>query len=166
MGWSWAWKIALRARLGEAEVASQLLDEATTPLARDVPDPAPLDGSVYGGLLPNLFSSGPPFQIDGNYGLTAAVIEMLVQSTDGRISLLPALPAAWSEGSARGIGARGGLSVDLTWADSQLLRAVVHNHRATPVTVPVRYGSATTTVCLDPKAAMEVLGLALETQRA
>lgn len=166
MGWSWAWKIALRARLGDAEAAGQLLDEATTPLARDVPDPAPLDGSVYGGLLPNLFSSGPPFQIDGNYGLTAAVIEMLVQSTDGRISLLPALPAAWSEGSARGIGARGGLSVDLTWADGQLLRAVVHNHRATPVAVPVRYGTATTEVCLDPKAAMEVHGLALETQRA
>jgi alpha-L-fucosidase 2 len=166
MGWSWAWKIALRARLGDAEVASQLLDEATSPLARDVPEHAPLDGSVYGGLLPNLFSSGPPFQIDGNYGLAAAVIEMLVQSTDGHICLLPALPAAWSEGSARGIGARGGLSVDLTWADGRLSRAAVHNHRPTPVTVPVRYGSTTRTVCLDPEAATEVHGLALETQRA
>jgi alpha-L-fucosidase 2 len=166
MGWSWAWKIALRARLGDAEVASQLLDEATRPLARDLPDHTPLDGSVYGGLLPNLFSSGPPFQIDGNFGLTAAVIEMLVQSTDGHIRLLPALPAAWSEGSAYGIGARGGLSVDLTWAEGALSRVVVHNHRPAPVTVPVRYGSTTRTVCLDPMAAMEIHGLARETQRA
>jgi alpha-L-fucosidase 2 len=166
MGWSWAWKIALRARLGDAEVAGFLVEEATRPLSRDVPDPAPLDGSVYGGLLPNLFSSGPPFQIDGNFGLTAAVIEMLVQSTDGRISLLPALPAAWTEGSARGIGARGGLTVDLTWADGALSHAVVHNHTAAPVTVPVTYRSRTTTTRLDAKAAVEIHGLTLETQRA
>jgi alpha-L-fucosidase 2 len=121
---------------------------------------------VYGGLLPNLFSSGPPFQIDGNFGLTAAVIEMLVQSNDGHICLLPALPAAWREGSARGIGARGGLSVDLTWAEGTLSRVVVHNHRPTPVTVPVRYAGTTRTVCLDPNAAAEIHGWALETQRA
>ena len=142
------------------------LDSETPRSRANFSEHAPLDGSVYGGLLPNLFSSGPPFQIDGNYGLTAAVIEMLVQSTDGHIRLLPALPAAWSEGSARGIGARGGLSVDLTWAEGTLSRAIVHNHRPTPVTVPVRYASTTRTVCLDPKSATEVNGLALETQRA
>jgi alpha-L-fucosidase 2 len=127
MGWSWAWKIALRARLGDAAEARDLFLEATRPFERDVEKFAPVDGSEWGGLLPNLFSTHPPFQIDGNLGFTAALVEMLVQSHGGRLVLLPALPAEWTGGRVRGVRARGGLSVDLDWADGRVSRAILHN---------------------------------------
>ncbi|MCU1584869.1 MAG: hypothetical protein JWM49_1425 [Microbacteriaceae bacterium] len=120
MGWSWSWKIALRARLGDGEEARSLLLEATTPLSGDPSHLAPVDGSEWGGLLPNLFSTHPPFQIDGNYGFVAGIIEMLVQDAGDTVRLLPALPAAWREGEVRGVRLRGGLEVDLSWRDGRL----------------------------------------------
>jgi len=140
MGWSWAWKIALRARLGDGEAAHELLQQALTPYDGDARRHGPVDGSEWGGLLPNLFSTHPPFQIDGNLGFPAGIAELLLQSHGGVIHLLPALPAAWPEGRATGLGVRGGLSVDLAWSGGTLESAVLRNPHAEPRDVRVRYG--------------------------
>ncbi|HEY2674298.1 MAG TPA: glycoside hydrolase N-terminal domain-containing protein [Rugosimonospora sp.] len=120
MGWSWAWKIALRARLGDAASARCLLLEATRRFDRDPDEFAPVDGSRSGGLLPNLFSTHPPFQMDGNFGLMAAVLEMVVDSHGDVIRLLPAVPRQWPTGTAFGIACRGGWLVDVDWRDGEL----------------------------------------------
>ncbi len=141
MGWSWAWKIALRARLGDAAEARALLLEAMTPYDRDHSQHAPVDGSHWGGLLPNLFSTHPPVQLDGNYGFTAAIAEMLVQSHGGRIRLLPALPAQWNHGRVTGLRVRGGLSVDVSWTDGVVDSAVF---RGAPQHIVVGHGGELT----------------------
>ena len=142
MGWSWSWKIALRARLGQARQARSLFLEAVRPYDGDPAVDAPPDGSRWGGLLPNLFSTHPPFQIDGNYGLMAGVLEMLVQSHGGEgIRILPALPEQWGDGSCRGIGCRGGLAVDLVWVERALSELTVRRITGDPnQPVTVRYG--------------------------
>jgi alpha-L-fucosidase 2 len=153
-GWSWAWKIALRARLGDGEAAGDLLREATRPYTRDPlkpgpVNPDPLDSSQWGGLVPNLFSAGPPFQIDGNYGLMAAILELIVQSHGGVIRVLPAVPRAWPDGSAYGVRCRGGWSVDLVWRGGALDWLTVRNIRPEgPGTARIRYAATTVTVLL------------------
>ncbi|MEU7875223.1 glycoside hydrolase N-terminal domain-containing protein [Dactylosporangium sp. NPDC049140] len=144
MGWSWAWKIALRARLGDARTARELLLEATRPFDGDSSTDAPVDGSRWGGLLPNLLSTHPPFQIDGNYGLMAAILELVVQSHGGVIRLLPALPAQWPDGSARGVRCRGGWSVDLAWQGGRLASLTVRGGHPTGTrTAVIRHGGRT-----------------------
>jgi hypothetical protein len=133
MGWSWAWKIALRARLGDGETARSLLLEATRPLGFDWDVNAPTDGSQWGGLLPNLFSSHPPFQIDGNYGFSAGIAEMLVQSHNDVIRVLPALPSSWPSGALTGVRLRGGLSADFTWRDGSLAALSVRRLSGDPL---------------------------------
>ncbi|MDN4597243.1 glycosyl hydrolase family 95 catalytic domain-containing protein [Leifsonia virtsii] len=139
MGWSWAWKIALRARLGDGEAAHELLQQALTPYDGDARRHGPVDGSEWGGLLPNLFSTHPPFQIDGNLGFPAGIAELLLQSHGGVVHLLPALPSAWPEGRATGLGVRGGLSADLVWSGGRLESTVLRNPRAEPCDVRLRY---------------------------
>ncbi|MBO1741415.1 glycoside hydrolase N-terminal domain-containing protein [Leifsonia sp. TF02-11] len=142
MGWSWAWKIALRARLGDGETAHELLREALAPYRGDARRHGPVDGSEWGGLLPNLFSTHPPFQLDGNLGFPAAIAELLLQSHGGRVHLLPALPEAWPTGSVDGLHARGGVVVDLSWSEGVLREAVLHNPGTAEIRVPVRYGAS------------------------
>ena len=138
-GWGTAWRLNLWARLRDGEHAYQVLQMLLSPQR----------------TYPNLFDAHPPFQIDGNFGGTAGITEMLLQSWGGTVFLLPALPKAWATGSVRGLRVRNAAGVDLAWKDGRLARAVLRSDKGGDYEIAC--GDATLKLQLAANEAVELL---------
>ena len=130
-GWATAWRLALWARLGDGERAYRILQGLLGPRR----------------TYPNMFDAHPPFQIDGNFGGAAGILEMIVQSWGGEVRLLPALPAAWPRGELRGVRVRGGIELDLAWSQGRATRLQLRGRPNTEV--KLRHGERLFTLKLD-----------------
>jgi len=146
-GWSLAWKINLWARLRDGDRAYSLLQKALSPVYAK-------EFHGGGGVYRNLFDAHPPFQIDGNFGATSGIVEMLMQSHTAEIELLPALPAAWANGSVQGLRARGGFEIDIAWKNGTLDHATIHSITGTSGTI--RYREKIVDVKLRPGATRSI----------
>jgi alpha-L-fucosidase 2 len=144
-GWGTAWRLCLWARMGEGEHAHSILKSLLGPRR----------------TYPNLLDAHPPFQIDGNFGGAAGILEMLVQSWGGAVHLLPALPSAWPDGEVRGVRARGALALDLRWRKGMLRRLEL---KGTPhQSVRLRYRGTDRAITLDSKGVYRWSGRRFQT---
>lgn len=131
-GWSTGWRINLWARLHRPDKAYQMLRKLLTFVS---PDKYKDKTHRSGGTYPNLFDAHPPFQIDGNFGGTAGICEMLVQSDGENLELLPALPEVWDKGYMKGLKARGNYTINLYWENKKIKRAEIKSHSSGNLTV-------------------------------
>jgi alpha-L-fucosidase 2 len=154
-GWSLAWKINFWARLQDGDHAYLLLRKALTPVYQKSVDHS------GGGVYPNLFDAHPPFQIDGNFGATSGIAEMLLQSHGEQIHLLPALPKAWPNGRVKGLRARGGFEVDIVWRSGRLSSAEIRSVWGTKTRL--RYGENVRTVKIRRGGSLRFDGLTFAT---
>jgi len=139
--WTIAYKLLFWARLQDGNRAYKLLRELLKPTLK-----TDINYGAGGGVYPNLLSAGPPFQIDGNFGATAGMAEMLIQSHDGFIELLPALPDAWKAGGEiKGLKARGNYTVDITWKNGKVIDYKVTSPTPQSVKLKVNGGMKTIT---------------------
>jgi alpha-L-fucosidase 2 len=136
-GWATAWRLALWARMGDGERAHSILLGLLGPER----------------TYPNMFDAHPPFQIDGNFGGTAGILEMVLQSWGGEIHVLPALPKAWPDGYVRGVRARGGIEADVEWSAGRLRRLALRGNPG--ASVVVRHAGQTTTLALNAQGRAE-----------
>lgn len=134
-GWSQGWRINLWARLKDGNRAHKLYKELLTFV-----DPSGLTYNYTngGGTYPNLLDAHPPFQIDGNFGGAAGVLEMLIQSSNEHIELLPALPDLWSEGNLHGVKARGGFELDVSWSNNRINHTRIYSSQGGKTTILYR----------------------------
>jgi alpha-L-fucosidase 2 len=142
-GWATAWRLALWARMGDGEHAYTILRGLLGPQR----------------TYPNMFDAHPPFQIDGNFGGAAGILEMIVQSWGGEIRILPALPKAWADGALHGVRARGGIELDLDWTAGSATRLALRGQPGQQV--QLRVGERSTTVQLDAAGRAQLDGAAL-----
>lgn len=149
-GWSLAWKVSFWARLLDGEHAYKLLQNLLRPIGS-----YSVQMSGGGGTYENLFCGHPPFQIDGNFGGTAGIAEMLLQSYSGEIHLLPAIPAAWAKGASSGLMAKGNFEVGMEWSNSKIRKAVIKSNKGGECivrsAVPLRLAGSQAASIMDGK---------------